>query len=108
MKPWQGLAHAILVVAAVIYGRYLIFDLITSLMGHRPSHSLLMGSVALSCVVGCLPIVALHFPNSLVRGSVRVLRLVPQHSVKGMVHSYEECANMERIVWTSAIHLAAC
>ena len=72
MKPWQGLAHAILVVAAVIYGRYLIFDLITSLMGHRPSHSLLMGSVALACVVGCLPIVALHFPNSLVRG--RALR----------------------------------
>ncbi|GJP50086.1 hypothetical protein CLOM_g9227 [Closterium sp. NIES-68] len=65
MKAWMGLMHAGLVLLTVLFCRYVIFDVIVSASGHKPSHALLIGSLGLITVAGCLPIVAIHFPNSL-------------------------------------------
>ncbi|CAI5506962.1 unnamed protein product [Closterium sp. Naga37s-1] len=65
MKPWMAVMHAALVLLTVLFCRYVIFDVIVSASGHKPSHALLIGSLGLIAIAGCLPIGALHFPNSL-------------------------------------------
>ncbi|CAI5484675.1 unnamed protein product [Closterium sp. Yama58-4] len=65
MKPWMAVMHSALVLLTVLFCRYVIFDVIVSASGHKPSHALLIGSLGLIAVAGCLPIGVLHFPNSL-------------------------------------------
>ncbi|GJP32031.1 hypothetical protein CLOM_g16576 [Closterium sp. NIES-68] len=65
MRPWVAVAHAAVAAAAVVHTRFMLFDVIVSLTGHKPSHALLIGALLLAVIAACLPILFLHFPNSL-------------------------------------------
>ncbi|CAI5471559.1 unnamed protein product [Closterium sp. Yama58-4] len=65
MRPGVAVVHAAAAVAAVVHARFMLFDIAVSLTGHRPSHALLIGALLLAAITACLPILLLHFPNSM-------------------------------------------
>ncbi|CAI5956391.1 unnamed protein product [Closterium sp. NIES-64] len=85
MKPWMAVMHAALVLLTVLFCRYVIFDVIVSASGHKPSHALLIGSLGLIAIAGCLPIGALHFPNSLVSALAGCLPIGVLHFPNSLV-----------------------
>ena len=71
MREWQGVAHAALIVAAVLYARFVVFDVLQVILGRRPSEGLLLGSLLILSSCACVPLVRTHFPLS--QGARRTL-----------------------------------
>lgn len=66
MRPWQGYAHAGVVVLSVWLCRETIFEALQWWHGRPPSDGLLLGSCILLAGFSCLPILVLHFSHVMV------------------------------------------
>lgn len=66
MKPWQGYAHAGVVVLSVWFCSETVFEALQWWKGRPPSDGLLLGVGILLMGLACVPIVALHFSHSMV------------------------------------------
>ena len=64
MKPWQGILHAVAVVAAVAAGRFTIFDAVSWLTASRPSEAVAAGALLMAAGLGCVPLLRRHFPSN--------------------------------------------
>ncbi|KAK9824524.1 hypothetical protein WJX72_011089 [[Myrmecia] bisecta] len=64
LKPWQGLAHAGSVIAAVGHARFAVFDIMQWVGAQRPSEGLMAGSLVLVATGGCIPLVSRQYQHS--------------------------------------------
>ncbi len=71
-KPWQGLAHVLAAVTAVLLARFALFDVLQWVLMGRPSEAVLVGSLLLAMAAACVPLVVRCYSSSQV-GVVRVL-----------------------------------
>ena len=62
MVEWQGWCHAGLILGAVIYARFAVFDILREILGARPNEGLLVGSLIMVASAACIPLVTRHFP----------------------------------------------
>ncbi|XP_002985306.2 uncharacterized protein LOC9649684 [Selaginella moellendorffii] len=61
MKPWQGIAHAVVILAAVFWCQSTIIEALEWSFGRRPSDSVILGSMILLAGFASAPIVVQHF-----------------------------------------------
>lgn len=73
MRPWQGYAHAGVVVLAVWLCRETIFEALQWWNGRPPSDGLLLGFCILLAGFSCLPILVLHFSHVMLAKRCMVL-----------------------------------
>ncbi|KAK9827740.1 hypothetical protein WJX81_008185, partial [Elliptochloris bilobata] len=60
----QGLLQAALVVAAVLNARMALFDVLRAALDGRPPEAVVLGTLLLAAMLGCVPIAARQFPNA--------------------------------------------